>query len=124
MESRCLNCHEPLKGEFCSHCGQPADTHRINIHFLWHDLQHGFMHADKGILFTTIELFTRPGHSIRAFLGGKRVIHFKPISMVLILAGIYGFLSHFFQINILENNYEITGSGRDFNRIKDTIGNT
>jgi hypothetical protein len=122
MESNCLNCHEPLTGEFCSHCGQPANTHRINTHFLWHDLQHGFMHMDKGILFTTKELFTRPGHSIREFLEGKRVMHFKPISMVLILAGIYGFLSHFFQINVLENNYEINGSGRDFNRIKETIG--
>jgi Protein of unknown function (DUF3667) len=79
------------------------------------------MHLDKGILFTTKELFTRPGHSIREFLDGKRVRHFKPISMVIILAGIYGFLSHNFHINILASNYEITGSGKDFNAIKEAI---
>ncbi|GAB3643714.1 hypothetical protein GCM10027423_43510 [Spirosoma arcticum] len=72
-------------------------------------------------MYTTRELFTRPGHSIREFLQGKRVKHFKPISLVLILAGIYGLLSHYFDINFLTNNFQVTGSSEKFNQTKVTI---
>ncbi|MBC8155688.1 MAG: DUF3667 domain-containing protein [Bacteroidetes bacterium] len=81
MTKHCQNCNSELNGNFCSHCGQSSNTHRLNFHFLWHDIQHGLLHIDKGILYTTKELFTRPGHSIREFLLGKRVKHFKPISL-------------------------------------------
>ncbi|MBO0934140.1 DUF3667 domain-containing protein [Fibrella sp. HMF5036] len=39
-------------------------------------------------------MFTRPGESIRDYIGGKRVDHFKPLAFVLILSTIYAFLSH------------------------------
>ncbi|MEO8862184.1 MAG: hypothetical protein ABI358_12210 [Ginsengibacter sp.] len=32
----------------------------MNFHFLWHDVQHGLFHFDKGVLYTTKQLFTRP----------------------------------------------------------------
>ena len=111
MTANCQNCNTVLQGKYCSNCGQSAETHRINIHYLWHDIQHGLLHMDKGILFTTKELFTRPGNSIREFLEGKRVKHFKPISLVLILAGIYGLLFHFFKINMFADYVVISGSG-------------
>ena len=118
MTHICKNCGSPVKSRFCSDCGQPASTHRISGHFLWHDIQHGILHVDKGILFTAKELFTRPGHSIREFLQGKRVKHFKPISLVIILAGIYGFLSHYFHIDlsgkrIYQENYFYVGDYKD-----------
>ena len=121
MTTHCLNCNTPLIGQYCPNCGQPADTHRINSHYLWHDIQHGFLHVDKGLVFTTKELFTRPGYAIREFMEGKRVRHFKPISFVLVLAGLYGLLSHYFNINMLSSDYQITGSGENFNRIKQSI---
>lgn len=121
MAQTCLNCNKPVEGNFCSQCGQPTTTHTINAHYLWHDIQHAFLHVDKGILFTTKEMFTRPGHSIREFLEGKRVKHFKPISYVLILAGVYGFLSHYFHINMLSNNIEVSGSGEQLNEVKETV---
>ncbi len=67
---------------------------------MWHDIQHGLLHFDKGIFFTTKELFTRPGNSIREFLEGKRIKHFKPLSMVIVLASIYAFLLHLLHIDI------------------------
>lgn len=99
MEIKCKNCHQVFKGHYCSNCGQPAETHKINSHFLWHDIQHSLLHFDKGILYSLKELFTRPGHSIREFIEGKRVKHFKPISLVVLLATLYGFLYHYFHIN-------------------------
>jgi Protein of unknown function (DUF3667) len=121
MTTHCLNCNAELNGQFCSKCGQSSKTHKINLHFLWHDIQHGLLHFDKGILFTTKELFTRPGNSIREFLEGKRVNHFKPISLVIILAGIYSLLSHFFHLNLLSNYYEMKGSGNGFNEFKASV---
>ena len=101
MNQNCKNCAAPLKGKYCSNCGQPADTHKLNFHYMWHDIQHGLLHFDKGIFFTTKELFTRPGHSIREFLEGKRVRHFKPLSMVIVLASIYAFLLHVLHIDLV-----------------------
>ncbi|HOZ77945.1 MAG TPA: DUF3667 domain-containing protein [Ferruginibacter sp.] len=124
MISTCMNCGTTVKGSFCSHCGQSANTHRISTHFLWHDIQHGLLHVDKGILFSAKELFTRPGHSIREFLEGKRVKHFKPVSLVLILAGIYGFLSHYFHINLLANNIQIKGSGEKFEEMRKVVASS
>lgn len=123
MTKHCQNCNSELNGNFCSNCGQSSNTHRINFHFLWHDIEHGLLHIEKGILFTTKELFTRPGHSIREFLHGKRVKHFKPISLVILLAGIYGLLLHYFHVNLLSNNFVVTGSGEKFNQTKATIEN-
>jgi hypothetical protein len=98
MTTTCKNCNHHFKGNFCSNCGQTAKTHEISLPFLWHDIQHGLLHFDKGALFTIKELCTRPGYSIREFIEGKRVQHFKPISFILILAGIYGFLINYFNI--------------------------
>ena len=79
-----------------------------------HDLQHGILHFDKGIFFTIKELFTRPGHSIREYIEGKRVDHFKPISLVIVLATIYGFLYHYFNINVLSIPEESTDAFQIF----------
>ena len=54
-----------------------------------------FFHFDKGIFYTIKEIFTRPGYAIKEYLEGKRVKHFKPISLVIILAGIWGLLYHY-----------------------------
>ncbi|MNK22434.1 hypothetical protein D3C87_407110 [compost metagenome] len=103
MSQNCKNCTTSLEGKYCHSCGQSADTHKLNFHYMWHDIQHGLLHFDKGIFFTTRELFTRPGHSIREFLAGKRVKHFKPLSMVIVLATIYAFLLHILHIDLAAN---------------------
>ena len=95
----CKNCNNIFKGKYCNNCGQPADTHRLDFHFLWHDIQHGLFHFDAGLLYSGKQLFLRPGHTIREFIAGKRVKHFKPISMVIILAVTYGLLYHNFDID-------------------------
>lgn len=99
MEVICKNCHQVFRGHYCNNCGQSAETHKINVHFLWHDIQHGLLHFDKGILYSFKQLFTRPGHSVREFIEGKRARHFKPLSLVVVLATLYGFLVHYFHID-------------------------
>jgi hypothetical protein len=117
MTLTCKNCHHNLKGHYCSNCGQAAETHKINFHFLWHDIQHGLFHFDKGVLYTFKQLCTRPGHSVREFIEGKRVKHFKPLSLVVLLATFYGVLYHYFQINLMSNS--TTDSGLNYNEVNE-----
>lgn len=119
MTVTCKNCGELFAGNFCNNCGQPSDTHKMNMHFLIHDIQHGLFHFDKGILYSAKELFTRPGHSIREFLEGKRVKHFKPISLVIILATLYGLLYHLSHINLI--NVEEKASKINFIEVNEWI---
>jgi len=72
------------------------------MHFIWHDLLHGLFHFDNGIFFTIQQLLTRPGNTIREFIDGKRVRHFKPLSLVVVLATLYGLLYHIFIDNIYD----------------------
>ncbi len=106
MPVTCKNCHETFTGAYCNHCGQPAATHKLDSHFLLHDIQHGLFHLDRGVFYSAKELFTRPGHTIREFIEGRRVNHFKPISLVVILASLYGVLYHTLHLNLItsENN--------------------
>jgi hypothetical protein len=104
MKITCKNCQQVYTGNYCNNCGQNTETHKINGHFLWHDIQHGLFHFDQGILFSLKELFTRPGDTVREFIEGKRVRHFKPLSLVVLLATFYGFLFHYFNIHYLAND--------------------
>jgi len=94
--TECKNCGNEFEGNYCNNCGQAAATHRLNFKFLWHDIQHGLFHFDKGIVHSLGHLCLRPGFTIKEYLEGKRVGHFKPLSMVLLLATVYGLLKHFF----------------------------
>lgn len=95
----CKNCDNQFQGNFCNNCGQTANTHAINWHYIVHDIQHGIFHVDKGILFTIKELFLRPGQTIRHFIAGKRMDYFKPIALTFILASICGFFSLYFELD-------------------------
>lgn len=100
MDNICKNCGAVVEGNYCSNCGQPLATHDINTSFVVHDLQHGLMHINGGILHSARELFTRPGHSIREYIEGKRMKHYKPLSMLIVLAGFYSLLYHALDINV------------------------
>lgn len=91
----CKNCTHQFEGNFCNSCGQSSHTHEINLHFVAHEIQHGIIHVDRGFFYTIRELFTRPGDTIRAYIDGKRVEHFKPLTFLLIVSTVYAFLSHF-----------------------------
>ena len=113
LENRCKNCfqHLHLDQKYCHACGQKTDTHRINLHFLLHEIQHGIFHVDGGIVFTLKELFTRPGHTLREYLEGKRKPHFPPVLFVLIMGSVCALIHYFFnhkvekkENSILETN--------------------
>lgn len=96
----CKNCHNTFEGNFCNQCGQSADTDTINLKTLWKDtISLVFKYYEKGIIYSIKQLFTRPGHTIREYLDGKRVNHFKPFSLLVMFAALYGALYLTFDIN-------------------------
>lgn len=121
MQITCKNCNKTYTGHFCNNCGQPAATHKLNFHFIWHDIQHGFFHFDSGVLYTAKELYTKPGKSIREFIEGKRVKHFKPISLVIILATLYGVLRHLFHFSVLDKKVVSEIQGVEYESLNEWI---
>lgn len=93
MTTTCKNCNYNLDRNFCANCGQSSNIHDINFKSIVHEIQHSVFHVDNGILYTTKQLFVRPGHTIREYISGKRVKHFKPIAYILILSTIYTLLT-------------------------------
>ncbi len=85
----CKNCDHHFKGNFCPHCGQSAKVEAIGIKYFLHDIPHSIFHIDKGFFYTFKELLFRPGKTLREYLEGKRVKHFRPFAYVILMATIY-----------------------------------
>lgn len=95
--SNCKNCNQVLTGNYCSNCGQPTQTKRIDGHYIVHEIEH-VLHFEKGILYTVKELLIRPGQNVREFISENRVKLVKPIIFIIVTSLIYTFSNHFFHI--------------------------
>lgn len=99
MTNNCLNCNEEIIGKFCSNCNQATSTHRFSLsHVFKHDFIHGIFHFDKGFFYTIKELFSKPGHSIREYVQGKRAKHFNYFATIILLLTIGYFLKKWTKI--------------------------
>ncbi|MDR2955484.1 MAG: DUF3667 domain-containing protein [Prevotella sp.] len=92
----CLNCNNEINGNYCSHCGQSADTFRVGTNNIVEELQYGLLHINKGLLYTIKELILRPGITVRNYISGKRVKYTKPFLFLIIAGVIYSLVFHFF----------------------------
>lgn len=94
----CANCGRAisdLEQKFCPACGQPTPAHRLDWHFLGHELEHSVLHMDRGILYSLKELMLRPGHLIRNYLDGRRARQVKPLLLLMISAAAVLFLGKY-----------------------------
>jgi hypothetical protein len=82
----CKNCDHHFKGKYCPECGQSAKVEPIGIKYFIHDIPHSILHIDKGFFYTLWHLLVRPAKTLRDYLAGKRVRHFRPFAFVLIMA--------------------------------------
>lgn len=85
----CKNCQQHFKGNFCPNCSQAATVEYIGLKYFLHDIPHSVFHVDKGFFYTFKELLLHPGKTLREYLDGKRVKHFRPFAYVLLMATIY-----------------------------------
>lgn len=98
----CLNCSSAVPERYCSRCGQDVlHTHRLTMADMIHDIPHSIWHVDKGILYSLRTIITNPGNTIRAYLAGQRVNHFRPLSLLLIVTGTFAFVYSILHIDIV-----------------------
>ncbi len=85
----CLNCGSRLASNYCEVCGQSSDVKRITFK----DTVEGFLSSTfslEGNLPKTIFALVRnPGKMFRGFIGGKRVIYYKPVAFFVVCTAAY-----------------------------------
>jgi hypothetical protein len=99
----CLNCNTELIDKYCPHCGQKASTHRFSLrHLFTIDFFHGTFHLNRGLLYTLKALYTKPGHSIREYVQGKRKRHFNCFTLLCFVLTIDIAITHFFSLTTVD----------------------
>src|SRR5579859_1867166 len=81
-EKRCLNCGAPLRGPYCSACGQKAHVHRSVRAFL-QDFIQGLFNFEGKIWRTLPMLAWRPGEMTRRYIAGERARFISPVALYL-----------------------------------------
>ena len=93
----CRNCKEPIIGNYCSNCGQPAKLKRIDGQYMIHEIG-DFFSANRGMIYTIKNILIRPGESVRHFIAENRYRFVKPITFLFITTLFYALVGNLFDI--------------------------
>lgn len=97
-ELSCPSCGTPFQDRYCAACGEKRmDAHDLSVGHYWHELLHGFTHADGKLVKTLRALLLRPGELSRAYMEGRRVQYMRPVNLFVVLNLIY-FLFPLFEV--------------------------
>jgi hypothetical protein len=91
----CLNCGEVLRGQHCSHCGQPAKVRVLSLWALIQDVLGDLLNADSRVWRTLFPLAFRPGLLTQDYLQGRRQRYTPPFRMYLVLSVVFFVLTSF-----------------------------
>jgi hypothetical protein len=105
--NNCKNCNEPLSWDYCPKCGRPATLKRIDGKYILNEIG-DFLFANKGLIYTVINVLISPGASIRYFIKEDRYRFVKPITFVIITSLIYTIINYFFPIEVDDNTFKNT----------------
>src|SRR5262245_10277252 len=85
----CANCEEPLRGPFCSTCGQEArDLHRP-LHVLVGESLADIFDVDARLVRTVGPLLLQPGEVTRRYRLGHRIAYVPPLKTYLVSALVF-----------------------------------
>ncbi len=90
----CFSCDTPMKGLYCTECGQKNDNYRRSIFALAGELIGSIFSLDSRIWQTWGNLLLRPGRVPREFADGARTKWSSPVRIYLAMSIIlFGFMS-------------------------------
>ncbi|MGX9721138.1 DUF3667 domain-containing protein [Stenotrophomonas acidaminiphila] len=95
----CINCMRAVTGpeqKFCPGCGQPTPARRIDWGYVGHELEHGVLQMDRGLLYSLKLLMLQPGRLLRDYIEGRRGNQAKPLLLLTVTAAAVVLLSRFF----------------------------
>ncbi|HEX8528425.1 MAG TPA: DUF3667 domain-containing protein [Cytophagales bacterium] len=86
----CRNCNAPLDptDRYCRGCAQPVVAGRLTLRKMGAQAWNAALSLDKGLLFTSLQLFHRPGHLVRDYLAGKTASYTAPFKYLLLWMGL------------------------------------
>ncbi|WP_162315594.1 DUF3667 domain-containing protein [Pseudoxanthomonas yeongjuensis] len=96
----CANCNRAIAGtdqKFCPACGQSTPVHRIDWHFLGHELEHSVLHMDRGLFYSLKQLMLRPGRFMRDYIEGRRGNQAKPLLLLMIMSAVVVVLTKYLE---------------------------
>lgn len=82
----CRNCKTPLRGEFCSKCGQREGRGDVHLSEIAGDLADDFFHWDSRIWRTLFPLLFRPGFLTAEFIAGRKARYVPAFRLYLIIS--------------------------------------
>lgn len=82
----CLNCHSPLKGEYCHLCGQRADRRELTLAGLLGEIADELFSWDSRLWRTLGPLLFKPGFLSAEFMAGRRARYVPPLRLYLIIS--------------------------------------
>jgi len=91
----CLNCGAVLGSQYCSQCGQRAQTRLISIWGLIHEAFGDLFDFDSRLWRTLIPLAIRPGFLTAEYLRGRRTHYMPPFRMYLVMSVVFFVVAFF-----------------------------
>ena len=76
-------------------------------HFIFHDVLHGTLHLERGILFTARQALVRPGQAALDYISGKRKPYYNVFYLVLLTIGLQLFVRHGYDWLVDPNPQEV-----------------
>jgi hypothetical protein len=89
--THCENCDTPLRGPYCSACGQAAIDYRRSFRHVLVDVLDSFLNWDSKFIATIGWLIVRPWHLTNSFLVGRRVRYVHPLRLYLLASILFFF---------------------------------
>ncbi len=83
---RCLNCGQPLQGEYCGACGQQEKEVRRPVIYFLQELLRVVFELDGRAYKTLFTLLTRPGYLTMEYFAGRRVKYTPPLRLFLVVS--------------------------------------
>jgi len=80
----CRNCGATHCGDYCHQCGQQAVHSRLSFGEILRELPNKIFNLERGLWFTFLALWTRPGQVCADYVHGRRRPYVNPISYFLI----------------------------------------
>ncbi len=79
-------------------CGEKIlGPHDLAVGHYWHELLHGFTHADGKLLKSLRAVLLRPGELSKAYMEGRRQFYMRPVNLFVVLNLVY-FLVPMFEV--------------------------
>ncbi|HEX6929975.1 MAG TPA: DUF4286 family protein [Gammaproteobacteria bacterium] len=89
----CSNCHSPVPGRFCMHCGQEDRTYLLSLRELFRDFLGDLFNYDSRFLRTMKPLLARPGWVTVEYLRGRRQKYLPPVRMYIFASLLFFFIA-------------------------------